>query len=152
MKEVEGHIQTLQTLRSDYIGGPTGIICPPVIVTSRFPKDKEWPMISSSSLEKDFNFCHCDLSQSNIIVDPEKLTISGIIDWEFAGFFPSFFEMPFYKSPRPSGAQTKSLSETEKMIDFLTRNPRTGYSDQEEQKRQPGGSRGLSPASHDVVQ
>ncbi|PMD60200.1 kinase-like protein [Hyaloscypha bicolor E] len=117
IKELEGHLRILQTLRSNRIGGPTGIICPPPRVSLHFPKDKVWPSISSS--DDEFVFCHDDLSQFNVIVDKDTLTISGIIDWEFAGYYPSYFESPFYRSSKPSGAQVKDLPDTSKLISFF---------------------------------
>ncbi|OBT61894.1 hypothetical protein VE03_08725 [Pseudogymnoascus sp. 23342-1-I1] len=114
--ELEAHLRTLQNLRSDRIGGPTRILCLPNIVTVHFPNVKVWPAISSNT--KDFVFCHCHLSQSNIIVHPDTLKITGIIGWEFAGFFPSFFESPFYLSAKPSGAQVRDFK-TKELVDFI---------------------------------
>ena len=37
MQEVDEHIRTLQTLRSDQTGGPSRIVCPPRRVTEYFP-------------------------------------------------------------------------------------------------------------------
>ncbi|KAK3943201.1 hypothetical protein QBC46DRAFT_361945 [Diplogelasinospora grovesii] len=71
MKEVECYIQTLRTLRSNRTGGPSGISL-------------------RVTLEPDLVFCHCDLSQSNII--------------EYGGYWPAFFKSPYFRDPRPSGA------------------------------------------------
>lgn len=107
MPEVEVHMKTLHNLRSSCIGGPSGIVClPPIFkrpnldvrdVISRLEKEEK-------EGEKSV-FCHNDLSQSNVIVDPKTMRITAIIDWEYAGFFPERFDFPFYRSPRPSGAQ-----------------------------------------------
>lgn len=32
-----------------------------------------------------------DLSQPNIVVDPESSKMQAIIDWDYAGFFPENF-------------------------------------------------------------
>ena len=115
--EVEEHVRKLQTLRSTRIGGPTGFICPPQRATQYFPGGKNWsPWVSK---EDDLLFCHCDLSQSNIIVDPENLKIEGIIDWEYGGFWPGYFETPFYHDPRPSGAQFRCDSENTRFREFF---------------------------------
>ncbi|KND90470.1 hypothetical protein TOPH_05005 [Tolypocladium ophioglossoides CBS 100239] len=54
-----------------------------------------WPQIRS---EKDeFVLCHNDLGPQNIFVHPETFQIVEIIDWEFAGFFPSDFELPLWR-------------------------------------------------------
>ena len=118
MKEVEEQIQALQTLRSSNVGGPTGIICPPQRVTQYFPKDKKWSIRLPT--KGDLVFCHCDLSQSNIIVNPESLKIEGIIDWEYGGFWPKLFESPFFRDPRPSGAQFRCDSDNTPFRQFLS--------------------------------
>ncbi len=41
-------------------------------------------------------FCHNDLSNRNILVDPTTFRITGIIDWEFAGYFPSEWELELW--------------------------------------------------------
>jgi len=79
MKEVEAHVDTMRTLRSNRTGGPSGIVCPPKRATQGFPSDTTWS--ARVTAEQDFVFCHCDLSQSNIIVDPSILKIEGIIDY-----------------------------------------------------------------------
>ena len=52
--------------------------------------------------EEEFVFCHNDLGQHNVIVDPETLKIKAIIDWEFSGFFPHWFEAPLWEKPGPA--------------------------------------------------
>ena len=59
--EVEDRVRTLQSLRSKTIGGPTGIVCPPIRVNEPYRRDgvdKNWPSKSSST--DDFVFCHND--------------------------------------------------------------------------------------------
>ncbi|PTU24276.1 hypothetical protein P175DRAFT_0505954 [Aspergillus ochraceoroseus IBT 24754] len=41
------------------------------------------------SKDHEYVFCHNDLGQHNIIVDPQTLKIRAIIDWEYAGRGPS---------------------------------------------------------------
>jgi Ser/Thr protein kinase RdoA (MazF antagonist) len=67
----------------------------------------------------EFVFCHNDLSQQNVIVDPLSLKILAIIDWEYAGFYPEFFDRPFYKRLGPSIALDGEEDDTEKLLDFL---------------------------------
>lgn len=38
------------------------------------------------------NFTHADLSYEHIFVDEENGNVTGIIDWEMAGFFPGWWE------------------------------------------------------------
>ncbi|KAI5862978.1 kinase-like domain-containing protein [Durotheca rogersii] len=117
MKEVDSYLQILRKLQSNHIGGPSGIVCPPQRATQYFPKDTVWSI--STTPETDLVFCHCDLSQSNIIVDPITLKIEGIIDWEYGGYWPAFFETPYFRDPRPSGAQFRTRSENNQLVDFL---------------------------------
>jgi aminoglycoside phosphotransferase (APT) family kinase protein len=42
--------------------------------------------------EHDTIFIHADLSRENILVDPGTGAITGIIDWEMAGFWPDWWE------------------------------------------------------------
>ena len=37
-----------------------------------------------------FHFAHADLSRANLMVDPESGEITGLIDWEMAGFRPAW--------------------------------------------------------------
>ena len=69
--------------------------------------------------DKDFVFCHSDLSLQNIIVDPESLKINAIIDWEYAGFFPPSFERRFFKRNGPSVALEGEQDDSEKILEFL---------------------------------
>lgn len=40
-----------------------------------------------------------DLSQHNFLCDRKTGKVRAIIDWEFAGFYPSFFEAPLCRAP-----------------------------------------------------
>ena len=114
--ELQHHLNTLKALVSTRVGGPTGITIPPYRAMQLTNKD-EWRL--RDSISNDFVFCHNDLSQYNIIVDPVTLKINAIIDWEYAGFYPSFFEWPFYHRPGPSAALEGEEDDSPKLIDFL---------------------------------
>ena len=45
------------------------------------------PPVDSSA---PFHFAHADLNAANLIVDPESGEITGVIDWEMAGFRPAW--------------------------------------------------------------
>ena len=45
------------------------------------------PLVDSSA---PFHFAHADLSAANLIVDPKSGKITGLIDWEMAGFRPAW--------------------------------------------------------------
>ena len=81
----------LQTHSSRLSGGPTGLLSPPTAVY--FYHMAQWEQKYASNEE--FVLCHGDMSQLNILVDRETLKIVGVIDWEYAGFFPREHEIPF---------------------------------------------------------
>jgi hypothetical protein len=116
MDELKEHIDAMHSLRSNTIGGVSGLVCPPYRVTLRTTNDA-WHLAPSSSEE--YVFCHNDLSQSNIIVDPVTLKINAIIDWEYAGFYPEFFEGYFYMRPGPSAALSGEKDDSEDLLRFL---------------------------------
>ena len=64
-------------------------------------------------------FCHNDLSTHNIIVDPQSLRIHGIIDWEYAGFFPPEFEGAYYRRVGPSVALGDEPDDAESLYEVL---------------------------------
>lgn len=50
------------------------------------------------------------------------LQIRAIIDWEYAGFYPEFFDFPFFKRLGPSVALDDEVDDTEKLLEFFTSN------------------------------
>ncbi len=84
-QELAKHLESLHSLRSSTLGGISGLMIPPYRVLSKTFKD-DWDLRPSETEE--YVFCHNDLSQHNVIVDPKSLRINAIIDWEYAGFFP----------------------------------------------------------------
>ena len=117
IEQIKKYLESLLSLRSGRIAGPTGIVCPPPV--AKQPQRDETG-IKRLSPTKEYVLCHIDLSQSNTIVDPDTLEVNGIIDWEFAGFFPDFFDPPFYRIPQPSGAQMRALAETHELEEFFS--------------------------------
>jgi thiamine kinase-like enzyme len=86
MKELLQHVATLQSLRSDTPGIPDEeYMCPPQRVGQRLWKVNSCWKPKTTTSKGDYVFCHNDLGQHNIIVDPKTLKINAIIDWEFGG-------------------------------------------------------------------
>ncbi|KAJ5110338.1 hypothetical protein NUU61_001595 [Penicillium alfredii] len=110
------HLHTLRGIKSNKTGGPSGIVIPPSRVVE-CTDDEVWPQHTADS--QAYVFCHNDLSQPNIIVDPCTLKIKAIIDWEYAGFFPQFFEAPFYKRLGPSSAIGDEVDDIPRLLRFL---------------------------------
>ncbi|KJZ68821.1 hypothetical protein HIM_11795 [Hirsutella minnesotensis 3608] len=119
MQELEDHVATLRRLRSDTPGVPgESFMCPPQRVTSNGWKlDSCWRPYKEKG---DYVFCHNDLGQHNVIVDPGTLRIKAIIDWEFGGFWPEWFERPFWKRPGPSVALEGEEDDVQRCRDWLT--------------------------------
>jgi Phosphotransferase enzyme family len=84
----------LRQLRRNFIGSvdPDIPLFPPqrIFGTDR----RSWPRITSKT--DDFVLCHNDLSPHKIFVDPKSFSITSIIDWEYAGFYPVEFELPLW--------------------------------------------------------
>jgi hypothetical protein len=54
----------------------------------------EWVAKYRNMLSDDYHviFAHADLSWENILLDPTTGFITGIVDWEMAGFWPEWWE------------------------------------------------------------
>jgi aminoglycoside phosphotransferase (APT) family kinase protein len=115
-QELEVHIRSLHSLRGPTLGGASGHIILPYRMLQKTFRD-DWDLQTSSSAE--YVFCHNDLSQQNIIVNPETLKIAAIVDWEYAGFFPEEFDVAFYKRLGPSVAVNDEKDDTEKFMKFI---------------------------------
>jgi hypothetical protein len=106
----------LRKLQHDTIGSVDPSL--PLLLPSRITyRDKRSHWSRKSSISRDFVFCHNDLAQHNIFVNPETFKITAIIDWEFAGYFPKNFEYPFWRQPH--NRQIKDDLETDSLIEFL---------------------------------
>ncbi|RKK10871.1 hypothetical protein BFJ66_g14427 [Fusarium oxysporum f. sp. cepae] len=116
-EELKGYLATLTTLKSSRLGGPSGIIIPPYRAMKR-AQSNNWTLSPSEQVEE-YVFCHNDLSQHNIIVDPHTFKINAIVDWEYAGFYPSYFEWPFYTRRGPSSAIEGEVDDSKKLLEFL---------------------------------
>ncbi|KAK3179544.1 hypothetical protein K4F52_009036 [Lecanicillium sp. MT-2017a] len=114
--ELERHRETLRTLTLTRMGGPSGIIVPPYRVL-RHAESECWKLQPSETSE--YVFCHNDLSQQNVIVDPESLKITAIIDWEYAGFYPPQFDYPFYERLGPSAAINGERDDSLELLGYL---------------------------------
>lgn len=57
-----------------------------------------------------------------MLVDPKTLKIKAIIDWEFGGFWPEWFERPFWKRSGASYALEGEDDDTERCREWLAAN------------------------------
>ncbi|OAQ65097.1 protein kinase-like protein [Pochonia chlamydosporia 170] len=115
-KELEKYLHILHNLKSNVVGGPSGLVVAPRPVMENTDQDL-WVLQPSETDE--FVFCHNDLSEYNIIVDPKELTIRAIIDWEYAGYYPEFFEAPIYTRHGPNAQVTNDDGLVSRMLEFL---------------------------------
>jgi hypothetical protein len=56
-------------------------------------------------------------------VDPETFT-KAILEWEYAGFFPEYFETPFYRRPGPSVAINGERDDVDDLLPFFNKSPK----------------------------
>jgi hypothetical protein len=89
-------------------------LIPPSRITYR-DKRPTWSRKTSSNTE--FVFCHNDLGQHNIFVDPDTFNITAIIDWEFAGYYPPEFEYPLWLMSYKE--QGEDHLQTDHLVEFL---------------------------------
>jgi len=105
----------MHNLKSNKIGGPSGIIIPPYRIMGK-KEDEIWNLPNEDRL---YVYCHMDLSQHNVIVDPKTLKIKAIIDLEYSGFWPEQFDLPFYTRLGPSVAREGEVDDTLELLAFL---------------------------------
>jgi serine/threonine protein kinase len=79
----------LRNLASSATGLDGFVIPPPWIL--EYDERQEW--LPKTTSHSPYIFCHGDLSPGNIMIDPETLEVTGIIDWEHAGYFPPDFQV-----------------------------------------------------------
>lgn len=111
-------VKQLRSLRSDTLGGPSGIIWPPYGAYNLFGGPTSWTQDINLKPEQPFVFCHRDLSQSNILIDPTTLELTAIVDWECGGYYPENHELPYFESSIQSGVQVKTISGMEEIKRF----------------------------------
>lgn len=114
--ELDLHLREIHGLRSRHLGGASGFAIPPYRIGQKCFID-DWSLTTSNAEE--FVFCHNDLSQHNVIVDPQSLKVRAIVDWEYAGYWPEIFELPFFKRIGQSIALEGESDDTESVISFL---------------------------------
>jgi hypothetical protein len=106
----------LQALRSCTLGSLVGPVIPPVRVTDT-DKRSFWPPKTAASDE--YVFCHNDLAQHNIMVDPKTLQPLAILDWEYSGYYPPEFESRLWY--KPYNEQVVDEQDTSQLLIFLRR-------------------------------
>lgn len=115
------HVATLKSLRSDRPGVPgQTLMCAPYRVHRDYTKTHScWRPRPEAEEQGGYVFCHNDLSQHNVLVDPETLTIKAIVDWEYGGFWPEWFERPYWERTGPSVPLQGELDDVERCRDWL---------------------------------
>ncbi|KAK1951994.1 hypothetical protein LY78DRAFT_731585, partial [Colletotrichum sublineola] len=111
-------IPQLRSLTSKQTG-LNGVVIPPPRI-QEFDGRTTWLPIRSPP-GREYVFCHGDLTRSNIILDPETLTVKSIIDWETAGFLPENLELPLWRLDYAQYMDTfRDHAEIEQSIRLLT--------------------------------
>ncbi|KAK8092669.1 uncharacterized protein PG998_014457 [Apiospora kogelbergensis] len=121
-KEIEDVIlPQLRSRRRNFIGSvDTNLpVFPPQRVYER--DRRPWPQITSDS--DCFVLCHNDLGPQNIFVNPDTFKIVGIIDWEFSGFYPPYFELPLWRVVDRKDRQNMYAAAETRELDFFGLKP-----------------------------
>lgn len=53
------------------------------------------------------------------MVDPDTMKIKAILDCEYAGFYPEWFERRFFERLGPSVAIDNEVDDAEKILEFM---------------------------------
>lgn len=53
------------------------------------------------------------------MVNPDTLKITAILDWEYAGFYPEWFERRFFERMGPSVAIEEEVDDAGKIVEFM---------------------------------
>jgi len=93
----EDVLPQLRNLKSRLLGQLQGVVIPPPWLHQHEPR-LDWPRRQARGAET-FIYCHNDLGQQNILLDPATLEVKAVIDWEYSGFFPPNFERPLWRKP-----------------------------------------------------
>ncbi|ODM24058.1 hypothetical protein SI65_01648 [Aspergillus cristatus] len=98
-EELLRYVDMLHRIKSKTTGSPDpeveGPVIPPYRAMAADDRKYTWPRKTSD--KEEYVFCHNDLSQANVIVDAKILKIKAIVDWEYAGFWPEWFEMRIWE-------------------------------------------------------
>ncbi len=76
-QQLEQHLQIMRSLHTSRIGGPSEIVILLYRATLRLLRDR-WSTNEYDSQE--YVFCHGDLSQQNVVVNPKTMKIKAIRD------------------------------------------------------------------------
>lgn len=107
----------LRKLKRNFIGSVDESIptFPPFRI---YQKDRrDWPRIQHP--QADFVFCHNALSEDSIYLAQVSWTIVGIVEWECAGFFPSYFEQPFWTDASEATPENRYAEALVKELEFF---------------------------------
>ncbi|OAA64753.1 Protein kinase-like domain protein [Niveomyces insectorum RCEF 264] len=137
MQELRQHVAVLKTLKSDTPGVPpfptlpiprfgpyeedtaqrierhtletklagSLLVPPPNVVNTASMRN--FCFRPRKNVRGNFVLCHNDLRPHNVLVDPKTLKIKAIIDWEFAGFLPEWFELKMGETKDPNSEYAK---------------------------------------------
>ncbi|KAL8827232.1 MAG: hypothetical protein Q9170_007094 [Blastenia crenularia] len=107
----------LGDLRSKMMGQLGGVLFSPPAISEAGPRFTKAPLARHATTER-YVYCHNDLAPHNIVIKPDSLEVLCLIDWEYSGFFPPGFEVPFWRCRRVEGEWTH---ENGHLVDFESR-------------------------------
>lgn len=131
----------LQSLKSHTMGALTGNVILPDRIISR--DNREHWAVRSECIPK-FGFCHNDLTQHNILINPDTLQVEAIIDWEISGFYDPEFEAPLWtKAWYEPGYHEIGSDSVPRLIRFLTE----GHEHNQRSSKDPEVVRNTDPSA-----
>ena len=107
--ELRNHLESMHAITRPRFGGvESGLVCLPMRLAD-FAHTAKLGTVTTDGLV----LCHGDLSQYNVIVEPNTLKVKAILDFEYAGFYPKDFDSSFYLRPGPSCALKGEYNDVE---------------------------------------
>ncbi|KAL9621037.1 MAG: hypothetical protein Q9204_008152 [Flavoplaca sp. TL-2023a] len=111
----------LQKLRSSAMGQLGGVLFSHPQVSQAGARFAKAPPAIQAATEC-YHYSHNDLATHNIVIRPDSLDVLCLIDWEYSGFFPPGFEVPYWRYQHPKGnAKGEWLDQNGVPVDFESR-------------------------------
>lgn len=111
----------LQKLRSSTMGQLGRVLFSHPEVSQADSRFAKAPPAIQAAIEC-YQYSHNDLATHNIVIKPDSLDVLCLIDWEYSGFFPPGFEVPFWRCQHPKwNAKGEWLDQNGVPLDFESR-------------------------------
>jgi len=95
-RQIDDFVAQMREITNPEATGFAGHLCAHPMVSGRAYPEPIAPIPPTPGVI--YPMCHGDLNASNVIVNPDSARVTGIIDWEYAGFYPEIMDFPYYKT------------------------------------------------------